>query len=133
MKHPVLNKKIWILHACRLRIPSGCTAELSHRGQHFLTHLFERFDKDKDKTLSPTELEEMFSTCPTPAWPPDVSSLVPTNEKGWITFQGYLCQWALMTLLDLPKTLEYLAYLGYNIYENDSQVTAVQGDLFIYL
>ncbi|XP_045473438.1 mitochondrial Rho GTPase isoform X2 [Harmonia axyridis] len=109
-----------------LRVPSGCTTELSHRGQHFLTHLFERFDKDKDMSLSPTELEEMFSTCPTPAWPPDVSSLVPTNEKGWITYQGYICQWALITLLDLPKTFEYLAYLGYNIYENDSQVTAVQ-------
>ncbi|XP_044755755.1 mitochondrial Rho GTPase isoform X2 [Coccinella septempunctata] len=109
-----------------LRIPSGCTTELSHRGQHFLTHLFERFDKDKDLSLSPTELEEMFSTCPTPAWPPDVSSLVPTNENGWITFQGYLCQWALMTLLDVPKTFEYLAYLGYNIYENDCQTTAVQ-------
>ncbi|KAK9890923.1 hypothetical protein WA026_012264 [Henosepilachna vigintioctopunctata] len=109
-----------------LRVPSGCTTELSHRGQHFLTHLFQRFDKDKDMSLSPTEFEEMFSTCPTPPWPADVGEIVPTNEKGWISFQGYICQWALMTLVDLPKTFEYLAYLGYNIYENDSQVTAVQ-------
>lgn len=110
-----------------LKVPSGSTTELSHRGQQFLTHLFERFAKDRDHALSPTEFEELFSTCPTPAWGPDVSAMVPTNEKGWITYQGYMCQWALMTLTDLPRTFEYLAYLGYNIYENESQTTAVQG------
>lgn len=113
-----------------LKVPSGSTTELSHRGQQFLTHLFERFDKDRDHALSPTEFEELFSTCPTPAWGPDVSAMVPTNEKGWITYQGYICQWALMTLTDLPRTFEYLAYLGYNIYENDTQTTSVQGKLF---
>ncbi|KAJ8914574.1 hypothetical protein NQ315_010038 [Exocentrus adspersus] len=109
-----------------LKVPSGCTTELSHKGQQFLSHLFERFDKDRDRALSPSEFDEFFSTCPTPAWGPDVSAMVPTNEKGWITFQGYMCQWALMTLVDLPRTFEYLAYLGYNIYENESQTTAVQ-------
>ncbi|CAH1112561.1 unnamed protein product [Psylliodes chrysocephalus] len=109
-----------------LKVLSGCTTELSYKGQQFLTHLFERYDKDRDKCLSPQEYEELFSTCPTPAWGPDVSTMVPTNEKGWITYQGYMCQWALMTLTDLPRTFEYLAYLGYNIYENENQVTAVQ-------
>ncbi|XP_015838696.1 mitochondrial Rho GTPase isoform X1 [Tribolium castaneum] len=109
-----------------LKVPSGCTTELSHKGYQFLTHIFERFDKDRDHALSPSEYTELFSTCPTPAWPPDVSAMVPTNEKGWITYQGYMCQWALMTLVDLPRTFEYLAYLGYNIYENESQVSAVQ-------
>ncbi|KAJ8959991.1 hypothetical protein NQ318_009426 [Aromia moschata] len=109
-----------------LKVPSGCTTELSHRGNQFLTHLFERYDKDRDKSLSPVEFEELFSTCPTPAWGPDVSAMVPTNDKGWITYQGYMCQWALMTLVDLPRTFEYLAYLGYNIYENENQLTAVQ-------
>nr|CAI5851584.1 unnamed protein product [Callosobruchus analis] len=109
-----------------LKVPSGSTTELSHKGHHFLTHLFDRFDKDQDRALSPTEFEEMFSTCPTPPWGPDVGAMVPTNEKGWITYQGYMCQWALMTLVDLPRTFEYLAYLGYNVYENESQTTAVQ-------
>ncbi|XP_017781460.1 PREDICTED: mitochondrial Rho GTPase isoform X2 [Nicrophorus vespilloides] len=109
-----------------IKIIGGCSTELSHRGQQFLTHIFERHDKDRDQALSPTEFEELFSTCPTPPWGPDVSDMVPTNDKGWITYQGYMCQWALMTLTDLPRTFEYLAYLGYNIYENDSQVTAVQ-------
>ncbi|XP_071057642.1 mitochondrial Rho GTPase isoform X2 [Onthophagus taurus] len=109
-----------------LKVPSGSTTELSHKGQQFLTHMFERFDKDRDRALSPSEFDELFSTCPTPPWGPDISSMVPTNEKGWITYQGYMCQWALMTLIDLPRTFEYLAYLGYNIYENESQVSAVQ-------
>lgn len=113
-------------------MPSGCTTELSHKGYQFLTHIFERYDKDRDHALSPSEYTELFSTCPTPAWPPDVNTMVPTNEKGWITYQGYMCQWALMTLVDLPRTFEYLAYLGYNIYENESQLTAVQG-IFIYI
>lgn len=63
-------------------MPSGCTTELSYRGQQFLTNIFERYDKDRDKALSPFEYEELFSTCPTPAWPPDVSAMVQTNEKG---------------------------------------------------
>lgn len=112
---------------CSLKVPSGSTTELSHKGQQFLTHIFERYDKDRDHALSPAEFEELFSTCPTPAWGPDVSAMVPTNEKGWITYQGYMCQWALMTLVDLPRTFEYLAYLGYNIYENESQLSAVVG------
>ncbi|CAG9862173.1 unnamed protein product [Phyllotreta striolata] len=109
-----------------LKVLPGCTTELSYRGQQFLAHLFERYDKDRDKCLSPEEYEELFSTCPTPAWPLDVSSTVSTNDKGWITYQGFMCKWALMTLTDLARTFEYLAYLGYNVYENDSQVTAVQ-------
>ncbi|XP_050313613.1 mitochondrial Rho GTPase isoform X1 [Anthonomus grandis grandis] len=108
-----------------IKVPSGCTTELSFRGQQFLTNIFERYDRDGDKALSPSEFEELFSVCPNPPWPFDVSSVVQTNEKGWITFQGYMCQWALMTLVDLPKTFEYLAYLGYNIYENENQLSAV--------
>lgn len=65
-----------------LKVSSGCTTELSYRGQQFLSHIFEKYDKDGDKALSPSECEELFSTCPTPAWPVDVSAMVPTNDKG---------------------------------------------------
>ncbi|KAI4461152.1 rho family gtpase [Holotrichia oblita] len=109
-----------------LKTTTGCTTELSHKGSQFLTHIFERYDRDRDRALSPSEFDELFSTCPTPAWGPDVGTMVPTNDKGWITYQGYMCHWAYMTLVDLPRTFEYLAYLGYNIYENESQITAVQ-------
>jgi len=40
-----------------------------------------------------------------------------------------MCQWALMALVDLPRVFEYLAYLGYNIYENESQLSAITGNL----
>lgn len=36
-----------------------------------------------------------------------------------------------MALTELPRTLEYLAYLGYNIYENENQLTAIQGDFLL--
>jgi Ras family protein T1 len=59
----------------------GCTSELSHKGQQFLSALFERFDKDRDGALSPAEVRNLFSTCPVPMWGPDVHRTVPTNSK----------------------------------------------------
>lgn len=37
-----------------------------------------------------------------------------------------------MTLTELPRTLEYLAYLGFNVHENESQATAIQGLSFFF-
>ena len=62
-----------------IRVPIGCTSELSHKGQQFLTTLFERYDKDKDGALSPAEVDSLFSTCPSPLWGPDVHCTVSTN------------------------------------------------------
>lgn len=45
--------------------------------------------------------------------------------QGWITFQGYMCQWALLTLTNVRKTMEYMAYLGYNMYHNESQTSSI--------
>lgn len=111
-----------------LKIPPGSSTELSHRGQQFLTMLFERNDHDADGALSPDELKSIFSACPALPWPSitDVRRTVPTNEKGWLTLHGWICRWTLQTLIDLPKTLEYLAYLGFNVHENESQLAAVQ-------
>ncbi|XP_044734713.1 mitochondrial Rho GTPase isoform X2 [Chrysoperla carnea] len=108
-----------------IKVPNGATTELSHKGQQFLTFLFERHDKDKDGALSPAEEEDMFSACPCPPWDADSYYTVPTNEHGWVTLQGFLCLWSLMTLYDLPRTLEYLAYLGYNFVENEPQSSAI--------
>ncbi|GFG31580.1 hypothetical protein Cfor_10413 [Coptotermes formosanus] len=109
-----------------IRVPIGCTSELSHKGQQFLSTLFERYDKDKDGALSPAEVDNLFSTCPSPLWGPDVHRTVLTNSKGWITLQGFMSQWVLVTLLDLPRALEYLAYLGYPISETENQLSAIQ-------
>lgn len=111
-----------------IRVPPGSSTELSHRGQQFLTMLFERSDRDLDGALSPEELKMLFSACPTLPWSSqsDLRRTVPTNEKGWLTLHGWICRWTLQTSVELPKTLEYLAYLGFNVHENESQLTAIQ-------
>ncbi|XP_070581057.1 mitochondrial Rho GTPase 1-A-like isoform X2 [Ptychodera flava] len=111
----------------RLMLGNGSSTELSHLGYQFLTMIFEKYDRDKDNALSPTELEGLFSTCPINPWGPDVNMTVPTNEKHWITLQGYLAQWTLTTLLDVHRSLENLAYLGYRyvMAEQDSQASAI--------
>ena len=64
-----------------IRVPPGCSTELSHRGQSFLTKLFERYDRDKDGALSPNEMSNLFSCCPLPPWGSDFSLTVSTNSK----------------------------------------------------
>lgn len=108
----------------RVQCPMGCTTELSTQGIQFLKRIFDKYDDDRDGCLSPTELQNLFSTCPVMPWGPDVNNTVCSNHNNWITLQGYLAQWALTTLLDVPRTLEYLAYLGYH-YHHDSQLSAL--------
>lgn len=110
-----------------IKIPPGSSTELSHRGQQFLTSIFEHSDRDNDGALSPEEFRAVFAACPTAPWPSqsDLRRTVPTNEKGWLTHHGWLCRWTLMTLTDVPRSLEYLAYLGFNVHENESQTTAI--------
>lgn len=40
-----------------------CTIELSHKGEQFLSRLFEVHDKDRDDCLSPVELKSLFFMC----------------------------------------------------------------------
>ncbi|XP_014212951.1 mitochondrial Rho GTPase [Copidosoma floridanum] len=108
-----------------IKVPAGCTTELSHKGQEFLTQLFNFHDRDKDGTLSPSEMKSFFSKCPLSPWGNEYKYTVSTNEMGWITYQGYMCQWTLLTYMNVKKTLECMAYLGYNVYYNESPVTAV--------
>lgn len=107
-----------------IKVPPGCTSELSYKGQQFLTQLFEKYDKDRDGMLNPTELKNVFSCCPRIPWH-NLRYTVPTNDKGYLTLQGWMCRWTLMTLLDLQTTSSYLAYLGFNFLENDSQKSAI--------
>lgn len=108
----------------QLKVPPGCTTELTHQGYQFFVDLFDRFDEDRDGCLSPTEITNLFSTCPIMPWGPDVNNSVCTNAHGWITHRGYLAQWTLTTLIDVTRTLEYLAHLGY-MYEHDNQLSAI--------
>jgi len=42
-----------------------------------------------------------------------------------MTYSGFMCQWVLTTLLDVNKTMEYMAYLGYPITEERNQTEAI--------
>ncbi|KAF2353784.1 Small GTPase superfamily [Trinorchestia longiramus] len=109
-----------------LRVPPGCSTELNHAGYLFLTELFERHDRDKDGALSPAELVSLFSTCPGVPWGPELQTTVHTNASGYVTLAGYLAQWTLWTLLEVSKTLEYLAHLGFCVTSpHTSQLAAI--------
>ncbi|XP_049984539.1 mitochondrial Rho GTPase 1 [Alexandromys fortis] len=82
--------------------------------------------QDRDCALSPDELKDLFKVFPYIPWGPDVNNTVCTNERGWITYQGFLSQWTLTTYLDVQRCLEYLGYLGYSILtEQESQASAI--------
>ncbi|GAA5820860.1 hypothetical protein JCM3770_007272 [Rhodotorula araucariae] len=98
----------------RFDIPSDCTAELSPRGYQFFTDIFELFDQDRDGALSPTELDNLFSTAPGNPWlAGGFPETTLTTPEGAVTLQGWLAQWSMTTLLEPRVTLSYLAYLGY--------------------
>ncbi|KAM8947126.1 mitochondrial Rho GTPase 1 isoform 5-T5 [Pelodytes ibericus] len=110
----------------QLKVPVDCTTELNHHAYLFLQSIFDKHDQDRDCALSPDELRDLFKVFPYMPWGPDVNNTVCTNEKGWITYQGFLSQWTLTTYLDVQRCLEYLGYLGYSILtEQESQATAV--------
>ncbi|XP_037946259.1 mitochondrial Rho GTPase-like [Teleopsis dalmanni] len=111
-----------------IKIPTGCTTELSSSGKNFLISLFEKYDRDSDGALSAKDHKMLFSICPDPAWSylADIKKCCPTNEAGLITLEGWLLRWILMTYLEVPRTLEYLFYLGFNAYEDGTQLNAIQ-------
>ncbi|XP_016045860.1 mitochondrial Rho GTPase 2 isoform X2 [Erinaceus europaeus] len=108
-----------------LPVPPGCSTELNHFGYQFVQRLFEKHDQDQDGILSPSELQGLFSVFPAPPWSPELRHSVPTEEGG-LPLHGYLCQWTLVTYLDVGRCLEHLAYLGYpTLCAQDSQAHAI--------
>uniref|UniRef100_A0A8D1B7C1 Ras homolog family member T2 n=1 Tax=Sus scrofa TaxID=9823 RepID=A0A8D1B7C1_PIG len=108
-----------------LHVPPGCSAELNHQGYQFVQRMFEKHDQDRDGALSPAELESLFSVFPGPPWGPQLPDTVRT-EAGRLPLHGYLCQWTLVTYLDVRRCLEHLGYLGYpTLCEQDSQAHAI--------
>lgn len=108
-----------------LYVPPGCSTELNHRGYQFVQRVFEKHDQDHDGVLSPTELESLFSVFSVAPWGPELLHTVPT-EAGCLSLRGYLCQWTLVTYLDVQHCLAHLGYLGYpTLCEQDSQAQAI--------
>lgn len=87
--HAIINnKKIndnnimnYYFFANSLKVPPGCTTELSHKGHDFLTILFMQHDRDRDGALSPPEIESLFSRCVVPPWGNEYKYTVSTNDK----------------------------------------------------
>ncbi|KAK1582479.1 hypothetical protein Q3G72_015440 [Acer saccharum] len=90
------------------------SVELTNETVEFLRGIFELFDVDNDNTLRPIELDDLFSTAPESPW--DEAPYKDAPEKtalNGLSFDGFLSQWALMTLLDPARSVENLIYTGY--------------------
>lgn len=77
---------------------------------------FSLMDKDNDGALNSEELNALFVS--TPGLPKlwllsSFPESTVRNEMGYVTYNGWLAQWSMTTLLDYPTTLAYLAYLGF--------------------
>ncbi|KAL2313738.1 Mitochondrial Rho GTPase [Schizosaccharomyces pombe] len=101
----------------KFEVAPGQIVELSPKGYRFLVDLFYRFDRDNDGALNNEELSALFRHTPglPEIW---VSSQFPNstvlNEHGYVTYNGWLAQWSMITLFDYKTTLAYLAYLGFD-------------------
>ncbi|KAH9576998.1 hypothetical protein CY35_01G191700 [Sphagnum magellanicum] len=90
------------------------SVELTEKAVEFLKQVFTSFDVDGDGALRMQELEELFSTAPSSPWEePMYRNSVETNVVGGITLNGFLSQWAFMTLREPQKSLAHLIYIGY--------------------
>lgn len=109
----------------RLKIPSGCTTELSQSAYLFLRRIFNKHDQDNDKALNTLELQDIFSVFPCPPWDPKCHSMMHTTDNGWITQQGFMAQWTLMAYLDPNRCLKHLMFLGYPLLMEQELSTAI--------
>jgi Ras family protein T1 len=112
-----LSLKESFLHP-KFDVPAFSSCELSPVGYRFFVDLFILHDKDNDGGLNDAELAALFA--PTPGIPSAwIDSAFPgctvRNEAGHITLQGWLAQWSMTTFEDPRTTLEYLAYLGFEM------------------
>ncbi|KAK4549516.1 ERMES complex Ca(2+)-binding regulatory GTPase gem1 [Oleoguttula mirabilis] len=110
-------------------VPAFASAELSPAGYRFMVDLFLLHDKDNDGGLSDSELANLFA--PTPGVPASwVDSAFPSctvrNEAGYITLQGWLAQWSMTTFEEPKRTLEYLAYLGFESQDGKGTTSALK-------
>ncbi|CAN6724665.1 unnamed protein product [Malus baccata var. baccata] len=86
------------------------SVELTNEAIEFLKANFDLFGGDGDGALRPRELGELFSTAPASPY-----SEFPSKDAafGGLSLDGFLSQWALMTLLNPASTMENLIYIGY--------------------
>ncbi|PQQ06530.1 mitochondrial Rho GTPase 1-like [Prunus yedoensis var. nudiflora] len=90
------------------------SVEMTNEAIDFLRVTFDVFDSDGDGALRPRELEELFSTAPaSPFSELPYTDAAERNAFGGLSLDGFLSQWAVMTLLNPASTMENLIYIGY--------------------
>ncbi|CAI9282217.1 unnamed protein product [Lactuca saligna] len=97
--------------------------ELTSEAFEFLRGVFSLFDIDGDGALNELELEDLFSTAPENPWSEaPYANAAEKNALERLSLDGFLSQWALMTLLDPIRSVENLIYIGYS----DDPSSAIQ-------
>ncbi|KAI6196890.1 Mitochondrial Rho GTPase [Aphelenchoides besseyi] len=107
-----------------INIPMGSSTELSETGIAFLCSLFKKFDEDRDGKLSPLELKNLLSVCPSHAWPTEFLHSSVLDENGFLSQRAFINLWNLNVYMNLTLAFEHLAYLGFNI-EHQNQLEAI--------
>uniref|UniRef100_A0A803NRF9 Mitochondrial Rho GTPase n=1 Tax=Cannabis sativa TaxID=3483 RepID=A0A803NRF9_CANSA len=91
------------------------TMELTSEAVEFLKGIFRLFDTDNDGNLKPSELDELFCTAPDRPWnEAPYEDAAERTALGNLSLNGFLSEWALMTLLDPVRSLANLMYIGYS-------------------
>ncbi|KAH0784541.1 hypothetical protein KY290_004139 [Solanum tuberosum] len=72
------------------------------------------FDLNQDGALRSNELDDLFSTAPENPWSDaPYKDAAEKDALGGLSVDGFLSEWALMTLLDPIYSVENLIYIGY--------------------
>ncbi|XP_015062119.1 mitochondrial Rho GTPase 1 [Solanum pennellii] len=90
------------------------SVELTNDALDFLRRIFFTFDIDGDGALRSNELDDLFSTAPENPWSDaPYKDAAEKDALGGLSVDGFLSEWALMTLLDPVYSVENLIYIGY--------------------
>ncbi|KAI7730100.1 hypothetical protein M8C21_033306 [Ambrosia artemisiifolia] len=90
------------------------SVELTSEAVEFLRGVFTLFDSDGDGALNAHELEDLFSTAPESPWnEAPYANAAEKNALGGLSLDGFLSEWAFMTILDPVLSVENLIYIGY--------------------
>ncbi|KAL5792946.1 hypothetical protein ACOSP7_001540 [Xanthoceras sorbifolium] len=93
---------------------SDQSVELTSEAVEFLRGIFGLYDIDNDGAVRPAELEDLFLTAPESPWgEAPYKDSAEATAMGNLTLNGFLSEWALMTLLDPRRSLANLIYIGY--------------------
>ncbi|CAN6467896.1 unnamed protein product [Victoria cruziana] len=103
-----------LLRIVQFKRAADQSVELSNNALDFLRRIFLLFDSDNDGALELSELEDLFSTAPENPWKENAyKDAAERDANDGLTLNGFLSQWALMTLLDPMSSLANLIYIGY--------------------